>query len=42
MQEPGTYQTRIFDYGGVDRSVRDAALSALRRAVRPGAAEVVC
>ena len=19
MQEPGTYQTRIFDYGGVDR-----------------------
>ena len=28
MQEPGTYQTRIFDYGGVDRSVGDAALAA--------------
>ena len=29
MQEPGTYQTRIFDYGGVDRSVGDAALASL-------------
>ena len=28
MQQPGTYQTRIFDYGGVDRSVGDAALAA--------------
>ena len=28
MQQPGTYQTRISDYGGVDRSVGDAALSA--------------
>ena len=28
MRQPGTYQTRIFDYGGVDRSVGDAALAA--------------
>ena len=28
MQQPGTYQTRISDYGGVDRSVGDAALAA--------------
>ena len=28
MRQPGTYQTRISDYGGVDRSVGDAALSA--------------
>ena len=28
MQRPGTYQTRISDYGGVDRAVGDAALNA--------------
>ena len=28
MQQPGTYQTRISDYGGVNRSVGDATLSA--------------
>ena len=28
MQQPGTYQTRIADYGGVDRSMGDAALAA--------------
>ena len=28
MQRPGTYQTRISDYGGVDRTVGDAALDA--------------
>ena len=27
MQQPGTYQTRIADYGGVDRSMGDAALA---------------
>ena len=28
MQPPGTYQTRISDYGGVDRAAGDAALAA--------------
>ena len=28
MQQPGTYQTRIADYGGVDRSMGDAELAA--------------
>ena len=28
MQHPGTYQTRVSDYGGLDRAVGDAALSA--------------
>ena len=28
MKHPGTYQTRIVDYGGVDRAVGDAALAA--------------
>ena len=28
MQHPGTYQTRVSEYAGVDRVLGDAALSA--------------
>ena len=42
MQQPGTYQTRIFDYGGVDRSVGDATLAACAALYGQVPAEVVC
>ena len=42
MQQLGTYQTRISDYGGVNRSAGERCIGGLGRALRPGAAEVVC
>ena len=41
MEHPGTYQTRISEYVGIDRALGDGALGAYAELVRPGGTQAV-